>query len=327
MTERIGYNPYFYNYPQYSSNNFGVNNRFSPNFRGDSVGVASPQTSVNYTTPPDTVEISAGNKINETSNQEKQKNGISTLAKVGIAIGGTALAGILAHKFIPPMRVQSRVQRIFLEDFTKEEAKAIQKKYQDILKISNKDEFIDKLFAELKKDYKLDNIPIKLDKTYKSGEKSGAIVGAAHFTPKHSEPFLELGVDKTYDNQTLLKHITHELRHAKQDLTNYQVASRDDLISVYKDRIKDTFREENWCQEKIDENATEMVDEFIKFYEKIGVKKINSTDRNYDWGRNILNSYKIYANKSNEAYRTTFYETDAKSTERLMDRMVHNRLF
>ena len=327
MTERIGYNPYFYSYPQYLSNNLGVNNRFSPNFRGDGVGVASPQTSVNYTTPPDTVEISAGNKINEASTQEKQKTGMSTLAKVGITIGGTALAGILAHKFIPPMRVQSRVQRIFLEDFTKEEAKAIQKKYQDILKISDKDEFIDKLFTELKKDYKLDNIPIKLDKTYKSGEKSGAIVGAAHFLPHHDKGFWEVGIDRKFSNEDILKHLTHELKHAKQDLIQYQVANRDDLISVHKDRIKDIFRGESWCQKKIDENATEMVDEIIKFYEKIGVKKIDSTDRNYDWGRKILNSYRTYANKSQEAYHTTFYETDAKSTERLMDRMVHNRLF
>ena len=329
MTERIGYNPYFYSYPQYLSNNWGVSNanRFTPNFRGDSVGVTSPQTSVNYTTPPDTVEISAGNKINEASTQEKQKTGMSTLAKVGIAIGGTALAGILAHKFIPPMRVQSRVQRIFLEDFTKEEAKAIQKKYQDILKISDKDEFIDKLFAELKKDYKLDNIPIKLDKTYKSGEKSGAIVGAAHFLPHHDKGFWEVGIDRKFSNEDILKHLTHELKHAKQDLIQYQVANRDDLISVHKDRIKDIFRGESWCQKKIDENATEMVDEIIKFYEKIGVKKIDSTDRNYDWGRKILNSYRTYANKSQEAYHTTFYETDAKSTERLMDKMVHNRLF
>ena len=55
MTEKIGYNPYFYSYPQYLSSNLGVNNKFSPNFRGDGVGVATHQPTVNYTTPPDTV--------------------------------------------------------------------------------------------------------------------------------------------------------------------------------------------------------------------------------------------------------------------------------
>ena len=325
--ERIGYNPYFYSYPQYSSNNLGVNNKFSPNFRGDSVGVASPQTSVNYTTPPDTVEISAGNKINETSNQEKQKNGMSTLAKVGIAIGGTALAGILAHKFIPPMRVQSRVQRIFLEDFTKEEAKAIQKKYQDILKISDNDDFIDKLFTELKKDYKLDNIPIKLDKAYK-GEKNGAIIGAAHFLPHHDKGFWEVGIDKSFTNEEILKHLTHELKHAKQDLYQYKTSlNKDELVQVFHDKFSSGGNLEDFTKTDIIDAANTFAQAMEDFYQKLGIKRINKTDPNWEWGRKNLESYRIYANNSKEAYRTTFYETDAKSTERLMDRMVHNRLF
>ena len=327
MTERIGYNPYFYSYPQYLSNNLGVNNRFSPNFRGDGVGVASPQTSVNYTTPPDTVEISAGNKINEASTQEKQKTGMSTLAKVGITIGGTALAGILAHKFIPPMRVQSRVQRVFLEDFTKEEAKAIQKKYQDILKISDKDEFIDKLFTELKKDYKLDNIPINLDKAYK-GEKNGAIIGAAHFLPHHDKGFWEVGIDKNFTNEEILKHLTHELKHAKQDLYQYKTSlNKDELVQVFYDKFSSGGNLEDFTKTDIIDAANTFAQAMEDFYQKLGIKRIDKTDPNWEWGRKNLESYRIYANNSKEAYRTTFYETDAKSTERLMDRMVHNRLF
>ena len=273
-------------------------------------------------TPPDTFELSAESKIKK--NKEKSMpTGMQWL----LGTVGVVAAGFATHKFVPPMLVKSRVEKIFLENFTKDEAKAIQKKYQDILKISDKDEFLDKLFAELKKDYKLDNVPIKLDKTFAKGTESGAIRGAAHFSPDHSKPYLDLGIDKTYDNQTLLKHITHELRHAKQDLACYQVGTREDLISVYKDRLKDTFSKENWSQEKIDENATELVDEVIKFYDKIGIKKMDSTSRNYDWGKKILNSYRTYANKSDEAYRTTLYETEAKTTEILMDRMVNNHLF
>lgn len=301
-----------------------------PAFKGAQIrqqsGVTQPvQTvsGVNLNTPPDTVTFSANKQIQT----ETKNGGLSKGAKWAIGIGTTVLAGVLAHRFIPPMRVQSRAQRVFLEDFTKEEANAIQKKYQDILKISDKDEFLDKLFKELKKDYKLDNIPIKLDKTYAKGTESGAIRGAAHFSPDHRKTYLELGVDKTYDNQTLLKHITHELRHAKQDVACYQVGTREDLISVYKDRIKDTISEKNWSQEELEREATEMVDEIIDFYSKIGIKKMNPDSRNYDWGRKILDSYRTYANKSEVAYRTTLYETEAKDIERLMDRMVNNRLF
>ena len=289
--------------------------------------VIQPSFKASQASSQDVVQISAGDKIKESSNSEK--TGMSTGAKWALGLGATVLAGIAAHKFIPPMRVQSRVQRIFLEDFTKEEAKAIQKKYQDILKITEKDEFLDKLFTELKKDYKLDNIPIKLDKNFKSGERVNDLTAGAHFTPDHSKAYLSIGVDRTFDNKQLLRSITHELRHAKQDLLNYQVSTRDDLISVYKERLKDFAKSEkaNWNQEKIDENAQEMVDEIINFYKKLNIQKLDRNDRNYEFGRQILDSFRTYANQSNNVYRSTLYETDAKNTEKIMERLVNNRLW
>ena len=291
------------------------------------VSAIQPSSGAVQSPSQDVVQISAGDKIKESSNSEK--TGMSTGAKLALGLGATVLAGIAAHKFIPPMRVQSRVQRIFLEDFTKEEAKAIQKKYQDILKISDKDEFLDKLFTELKKDYKLDNIPIKLDKNFKSGEKENDITKAAHISLSHSEPYLSLGVDRTFDNNQLLRHMTHELRHAKQDLLNYQVSTRDDLISVWKDRLKDFAKSEkaNWNQEEIDENAQVMADEIINFYKKLNIQKLDKNDRNYELGRQILDSYRTYANQSANVYRSTLYETDAKNTEKIMERLVHNKLW
>ena len=289
--------------------------------------VIQPSFKASQASSQDVVQISAGDKIKESSNSEK--TGMSTGAKWALGIAGTILAGIAAHKFIPPMRVQSRVQRIFLEDFTKEEAKAIQKKYQDILKISDKEEFLDKLFIELKKDYKLDDIPIKLDKNFKSGEKINDLKAGAHFIPDHSEPYLSLGVDRTFDNNQLLLHMTHELRHAKQDLLNYQVSTRDDLISVWQDRLKDFAKseKENWNQEKIDGNAQVMADEIINFYKKLNIQKLDKNDRNYELGRQILDSYRTYANQSANVYRSTLYETDAKNTEKIMERLVYNKLW
>ena len=289
--------------------------------------VIQPSFGATRSPSQDIIQISAGDKIKESSNSEK--TGMSTGAKWALGLGATVLAGIAAHKFIPPMRVQSRVQRIFLEDFTKEEAKTIQKKYQDILKISDKDEFLDKLFTELKKDYKLDNIPIKLDKNFKSGKKLNDLKTVAHFVPDHSEPYLSLGVDQTFDNNQLLRHMTHELRHAKQDLLKYQVSTRDDLISMYKDRLKNFAKseKENWNQEKIDENAQVMADEIINFYKKLNIQKLDRNDRNYEFGRQILDSFKTFANQSANVYHSTLYETDAKNTEKIMERLVYNKLW
>ena len=95
--------------------------------------LTQPSFTALQTPSGDVVQVSAGSKIKESVAAEK--SGMSKGAKWALGLGVTALAAVAAHKFVPPMLVQSRVQRIFLEDFTKEEAKAIQKKYQDILKI------------------------------------------------------------------------------------------------------------------------------------------------------------------------------------------------
>ena len=93
---------------------------------------------------------------------------------------GVVAAGFATYKSVPPMLVKSRVEKIFLDSFTKDEAKAIQKKYQDILNMKDKNEAVDKMFEVLKKDYKIDDLTIKLDKTYKSGGKEGVITAAAY---------------------------------------------------------------------------------------------------------------------------------------------------
>ena len=267
----------------------------------------------------DTAELSA-----EKENKKYESTGV----KLAIGIAGTVALGIAAHKFIPPTRMQNRVQRIFLENFSKEEAKAIQKKYSDILKIQDKDEFIDKLFKELKKDYKLDNIPIRLDKTFKAGEKSGEIAAGAHFMPTHEKGFLEIGVDRTCSNESLLKSLAHEFRHAKQDLYHYKTSSDNkELIKIYEERIRDTFKAEELAKIKVPETAEVFVRECETFYQKLGVKRIDNTSFNYDWGRKSLESYKKYANKSQEAYNASFYETDAKATGNLMMRFAKGTLF
>ena len=338
MVNSIGYNPYSfqsrYLIPFQGADSASVQNYNAVEYTAPS----NIQTPVNTSIPNDIVEISAGNKINETSNQEKKKKGVSTLAKVGIAIGGTALAGILAHKFIPPMRVQSRVQRIFLEDFSKEEAKAIQKKYQDILKISDKDEFLDKLFTELKKDYKLDAINIKLDKTGKVGEKYGEIAAKASWDAGTNI----VRVDKNCSNKDLLESITHELRHAKQNLYAYKTSINDkEYYDMYVERYKSAKRkilkEKGKTEEEInkvlssiklkEQDMTTRNDKFsIINYSSMGVERINESDRKYAWGKKMLNSLKILANENHEVYYRAPDEIDASIAGHTMSRMVNNEL-
>ncbi len=230
MTERIGYNPYFYNYPQYLSNNFGVSNRFTPNFRGDGVGVTNSQTSVNYTTPPDTVEISAGNKINETSNQEKQKTGMSTGAKIGLGILGTAATVygcVVGHRMInkPSIeKVAKNFSEIFRRDVSKDEAQKMVKNYENIININNEEEFINKALEQVKKDYGFENLDINITRLKTKNKFNEAVAEWALKTGelKIKAPNLK---DK-FCKKEFIRNLIHELHHAKQEEIAYRTSPK-----------------------------------------------------------------------------------------------------
>ena len=179
----------------------------------------------------------------------------------------------------------------------------------------------------LKKDYKLEDIPIVIDKTYKSGTTAGAIQGAAHMSPHYISGNMCVGIDRNCDTKSLLRSLAHEFRHIKQDKIGHQVVSREELINIFKDRMNDFAKYEGKPSEFTIKDYEEMADEALSFYKKLGIKPISPNDKNYDWARKVMDSYRIYANKSKDAYHSVFYETDAKSTGNLMSKMVNNRLF
>ena len=264
MTERIGYNPYFYNYPQYSSNNLGVNNRFSPNFRGEGVGVASSQTSVNYTIPPDTVEISAGNKINEASTQKKQKTGMSTGAKIGLGILGTAATVygcVVGHRMInkPSIeKVAKNFSEIFRREIGTDEAQKIVKNYKELLKIENPEEFCKKAYEQIKKDYGYKDLGIKFKLEYLPDERKNLVGQGITFGAwSQDEGIMRVLVPicKEKGKQTIskqdklqsIKTIIHEFQHVKQSEYSYRT-SPDAMINAMIEKQNNTTGEEAYTQ-------------------------------------------------------------------------------
>ena len=242
MTERIGYSPYFYSYPQYLSNNFGVNNKITPNFRSNSVGVATHQPTVNYTTPPDTVEISAGNKINEASTQEKQKTGMSTGAKIGLGILGTAATVygcVVGHRMInkPSIeKVAKNFSEIFRREVSKDEAQKMVNNYKELLEIKDTEEFCKKAFEQVKKDYGYEdlNIPLmfKPQKTWKDSASWNSEEGILTLHIKDS-----FGKDiGTWGRKDIIKSLLHEFQHAKQTEYAYRT-SPEKYLQAHKDNL------------------------------------------------------------------------------------------
>jgi hypothetical protein len=259
------------------------------------------------------------NATNKSSLKKTSPNvGLKALA--GLAI--LATSAVVYHKMARPAIIQDKVQKMFLENFTKDEGLAIQKKYKDILKIQDKDEFINKMFTELKKDYNLENIPIRIDKNFKLGEeKNGALQAAAAFTPEVEKGYFLVQVDKSTSNLDLLESMTHEMRHAKQHVLGYQALNKEEYVSIMKDRVLNTTKR---SAEEAGSIAEDFFDEYSNFYNKLGITKMDKNDKNYEWARKVMESMREYANKSKEVYDTTLYETDAKQAANYMLSLIRN---
>ena len=337
--EKIGYNPYFYSYPQYLSNNLGVNNKFSPNFRGDSVGVASPQTSVNYTTPPDTVEISAGNKINEASNLEK-KTGMSTGAKIGLGILGTAAAAygcVVGHRMInkPSLeKVAKNFSEIFRRDVSKDEAQKMANRYKEIFKLKDDKDFRKELFKQIKKDYGLENTCYDLSiKKLKKGENG-------HFTPFgeckqvndvdgtsfyfNSKGCVAVDENWAKSRELFFNTIIHELNHAKQFEIAYRTNSKD-ALNAYIGNIKDELPFINKLEQKSYDIIAELKKTMKEFLGTTPANSLNKGSKDYELGLKYIENQKNYINPSKDPikYQKQFVEKESFNVQNLMDNSLN----
>lgn len=199
------------------------------------------------------------------------------------------------------------------------ESKNLQQKYRDILKIKDKDEFLDTAFNELKKDYGLANVPMKLDKNYKRGKKFLNIRSAATFSPHYEEGFIKIKVDKRYSNKTLFSQLTHELRHALQELKIYQYGTKEDFkkadFEKFLDAYPDTTKSDFTALKGI---ISTHIDAQFDFFKNAGFKKIKRRDGGYFYMQKLLEDRKHCEIKSSEAYSASFAERDAIRTELLL---------
>ena len=130
-------------------------------------------------------------------------------------LGGLTLAtvagvlGIRAYRNNYVNKAQKTFQEVFMRDnITKEETIAMLKRYKKIQKIENKEEYAKAVFEEAKQNFGFKDKPIKL--IFKDLSDSKAH-GGCHQLNDLIETDLKKGSKKT-----LLGHIHHELRHAKQ---------------------------------------------------------------------------------------------------------------
>lgn len=180
-------------------------------------------SSVSLEIPPDTFELSAESKIRGKS----EKKGMSTGLKALLWIGGTAAAvygAVVGHRALTKLsieKVAKNFSEIFRRDVSKEEAQKLVNNYKEILNIENAEEFYNKVFEQVKKDYGYEKLNIPL--VFKESNSKAA----AGWEVKRGEVFIFRSKDKPisrYERKRTLINLIHEFQHAKQSEYQYRTS-------------------------------------------------------------------------------------------------------
>ena len=272
--------------PIYLSNNYPVTNSFRGNYaQSDSVALNTNQINTTNIAPleNDTLNISATDKIKK---QQKEK-GMSTAAKVGLTVVGglaTVYACVVGHRMLTKPSIEKVAQNfseIFRRDVSKDEAQKLVKRYEEILNIKNPEEFYNKAFEQIKKDYGYEKTPINLhiNKTRNysdSGNASWNNVDARLEVNAFSEDGNSIKAMKKRGKKCVLQRIMHEFQHVKQSEISYR-ASRDNLaeaihcqnfeISTLIENAKRTLKNKTELEQQAKKSGI-TVDECKKMLEK-----------------------------------------------------------
>ena len=230
----------------------------------------------------------------------------------------------LSKTDIVPKKYLNLFKERFFKDYTPEEILDLKNRYTEIVKISDTEQFLYRVCEELKKDYNIEKIPIKLNPQYRAQHYTEGVTATARNTPRYNQGFIEIDIDtKSKDNYSLFCIMAHELRHVVQTMICYQHSTNQEYANALLESCKDSGKY-YWLSdaEIMETYITPFVNSMVEFFENLGIKKLEKTDSSYNFGRKILKSLKKFANKNATAYIDAYHERDAKETEKLMSDIV-----
>lgn len=143
--------------------------------------------------------------ISKNVNKSNKTKVFATLALVTVV----GVVGVKSYRNYYINKAQKTFKDVFMRDnITKDETIKILKRYKEIEKIKDKEKYAKAVFEEAKKNFGFENKPI--DFVIKDLKDSKARGGCCPYNS-----FIETDLSKG-DRSTLLEHIHHEFRHAKQ---------------------------------------------------------------------------------------------------------------
>jgi hypothetical protein len=230
----------------------------------------------------------------------------------------------LAELDLIPKKYINLFKERFFRNYTAEEISDMRNRYAEIIKISDTEEFLDKTCEELKKDYNIENLPIKLNTKFKSYNYADGITPRACCTPRYDKGYIEIGIDtKSQSKESLFRIMAHELRHVMQTVKCYQHSTNQEYANAMLENYKSKYQYSMLPDEDIMRlYITPFVNSMAEFFENLGIHKLERTENSYNFGRKILKSLKKPANTNAETYIDAYHERDAQETEKLMSNLV-----
>ena len=265
--------------------------------------VSQPQFKKATDTKPDTVEIK--------EKKEKREKAIKIFILGWIIKAAVTVVGLKLYRNNYINRAQKTFQEVFMRDnITKEETIEMLKRYKEIKKIKNKDEYMQKLFDEVKKNFGFKEGCLEL-KTFTNAERkdsAGYVQKLRHF----------VNINRDQENKQIFNSIHHEMRHKQQEY----------FIMNYCENPKEFIK--NFPEVTLDEK--EISDNFIKailrdrpkWLEQFNLKKLdknNVPEKYREYVEKLLKDLKTYEEATrvngtwNKGYYENFLEVDARQAE------------
>lgn len=246
----------------------------------------------------DSVQINQNRKTEPSNN--KKRNILLGIGATAVATLG-AIYGVKKYQVKNIKNIQKAFQETFMrDDITVEQTKEMLKRYKEIEKIKDREEYIKALFEEAKKNYGFEKNPIKLIFEDKKGS-NGFCKGdnsAICITPSCSR-------------SRILNTMHHEFRHAKQHL--YSQPER-----YFRDKLN------NIMDAYIDKNQSITPEKAIELLRQEVIP-----EKYQEWANKCRTARANYAGMEKDFVATwnNFMEVDARQAGRSIDKFVKGKAF
>lgn len=292
--------------------NFKINSTsVKPHFNNVNNKISYPNFKKTPESDNDKVEIS--------SDKNDKKSKALKIFIMGFII--KAIIGVVGLKLYRKHYI-NKAQEVFKDVFkrdniSKEETIEILKRYKNIKKIKNKDEYINALFDETKKNYGFKEGSLKL-KLYNSQEhpNTGGFVYKL-------EPYININRDRKYFE--IIESMNHEMKHKQQEyfMMNYSNDKKTWIKNISKTKL--SARDLN---DKSVNNFLKEHPEWMKQFNLEKLDKNNVPEKYKEYVEHLLKDLKSYEEAKlidgnfNKNYYDNFLEADARNAGEKMKKLL-----